>query len=118
MNNKFNKTELKEYNLGNTDSSNYDIDESYLHSGYLEERPIISLSYWQILIPNICFCRKNKDISAYLVAVKYLENEMKISKILNKINQVEKIKENVLSKEQLKIFDKLYSLNPEIDKKH
>lgn len=113
MNNKFNKTELKENNLVNSDISGFEIDESYIHSGFLEERPLISLKIWEMLIPLCCFCIKNKNISSYNVAVKYLENEMKISRLLNKINQIEKIKENVLKKEQLKIFDRLYSLNPD-----
>ena len=93
---------LKEFNL--------DLDTKYLQNEYFEQRPSISLSTLEILFPF--FCLKNRDdVCKYNIGVKYLEEEMNISHILNSINQYHKLKENVLGKEELAVFETLYGIN-------
>ncbi len=106
-----NKIKQKEINDINSPDSFSDINETYIHDGYIEARPHIFLTACEIITPYFCFCSYNKNISSYNVGVKYLENEMKISRLLNRINQIEKIKENVFSSDQLHIFDKLFCLD-------
>lgn len=93
---------LREFNL--------DLDTKYIHDEYFEQRPSVSLSTLEILLPFFCI-RNKKNVSKYNIGVKYLEEEMNISYILNSINQYHKLKENVLDKEKFNVFEALYGLH-------
>ena len=85
----------------------------HLQQDYLADRPTINLSSYELIIPYLCFCNKNNNIIRYKIGVKQLEYEMEICHIINQINQIEKLKENIFDKNQLKMFNKLYNLDHE-----
>ena len=68
----------------------------------------IKLSYLYFLLPDFLYCCYNPKFSIYKKGYQKLNEELEITTLLNKLNQFEKLKDSILNKDQLLVFNFMF----------
>lgn len=71
------------------------------------------LSWYQFLIPDVLLSESNLKFKQYKKCSEYLNQELDIASIINRLNQFEKIKESLLTYDQSIIFNFLFKSKSE-----
>lgn len=82
-------------------------DSSYISLRYLDGEKKFQLKKHQLILPICCF-KNSKEGQFYRLCHNMLAEETEISNIVNKMTQLDKVKESTLNEDQLTMFNFLY----------
>ena len=76
---------------------------------------VTTLNFCSLLLPNFMYCGKSKEIAIYNKKLDYLNDELDIAILINKVNQLEKLKNCLLNKDQILVFNYLYQARVDVE---
>ena len=74
-----------------------------------------TLNICSLLLPNFMYCGNSKEIAVYAKKLDYLNEELDIAILINKVNQLEKLKNCIFNKDQILVFNYLYQARVDED---
>lgn len=96
-------------NINNNNNFNYlklkKIDFDILKKN---NNDIMTLNNFNLALPNFLYCGKSKDINTYQKTLDYLNEELDMAMLINKVNQIEKIKNCLMNDDQILVFNYIY----------